>query len=34
MDGEKITAFVQEHWNIVLIIAGAVLVVGAVRRCW
>ena len=23
MDSEKITAFVQEHWNIILIMAGA-----------
>lgn len=29
MDSEKIVAFVQEHWNIILIIAGAVLVAGA-----
>lgn len=29
MDSEKITAFVQEHWNILLIVVGAVLIVGA-----
>ena len=29
MDSEKITAFVQEHWNIILIAAGAVLIMGA-----
>jgi uncharacterized membrane protein YidH (DUF202 family) len=29
MDSEKITAFVQEHWNIILIVAGVVLIVGA-----
>lgn len=29
MDSEKITAFVQEHWNIILIIAGIVLMAGA-----
>lgn len=30
MDGEKIKAFLQEHWNIVLLIAGIVLMAGAV----
>lgn len=29
MDSEKIMVFVQEHWDIILIVAGAVLIVGA-----
>lgn len=29
MDSEKIMVFVQEHWDIILIVTGAVLIVGA-----
>ena len=35
MDSEKITAFMREHWNIILIVAGVMLIVGAaLNRNW
>ncbi len=32
MDSEKIMAFLQEHWNWVTLIIGAVLLIGAIRN--
>lgn len=32
MDSEKITAFLQEHWEFVCLVAGAVLLLGAIRN--
>ena len=32
MNGEQITAFLQEHWNWVTLIIGAVLLIGAIMN--
>ena len=32
MDGEKIMAFLQEHWYIAAVIAGIVILMGAIRN--
>ena len=32
MNGEQITAFLQEHWNLVTLIIGAVLLIGAIMN--
>lgn len=32
MDSEQITAFLREHWNLVFVIIGAVILVGAIRN--
>ena len=32
MNNEQITAFLQEHWNWVTLIIGAVLLIGAVMN--
>ena len=32
MCSEQITAFVQEHWNLVTLIFGAVLLIGAIMN--
>ena len=32
MNSEQITAFLQEHWNLVTLIIGAVLLIGAIMN--
>ena len=32
MNSEQITAFLQEHWNLVALIIGAVLLIGAIMN--
>ena len=32
MDGEKITAFFQQHWYIVTVIVGVVILIGAIMN--
>ena len=32
MNGEQITAFLQEHWNWVTLVVGAVLLIGAIMN--
>ena len=32
MNGEQITAFLQEHWYIASVLIGAVILIGAIRN--
>ena len=32
MNSEQITAFLQEHWNLVTLIIGAILLIGAIMN--
>lgn len=32
MDSEKIMAFLQEHWQIVTVVVGVVVLIGAIRN--